>query len=239
MTKAAYLATAIAAAVCLSGTAHAAVLERGLDEPFTFDFRAGSSTPGSVSGPNGSFAASGTTAGLSGSGDISRTADGLGIDSGEGDEGRNVENTIGRTESLTVNFESPFNLKSIGFTNAGSIGFLVAVEPTRINLDIDGSELKFFSESFSVDDPFDSFDPPDRKFNTDGEGRTTLSFANKDDVAAVTSITFSTEQFGSYAVAGISEVPLPASAWLMISLLGAFGGLGRLARRKRCDAANA
>jgi hypothetical protein len=227
--RATYFAAGIAAAVGvtgavgLSGTAQAAFLKSGLDEPFTFDFRSGSSTSGSVSA---GFTANSTTATLTGSNTISRGSDGLGIDSGFFDFGTKDE-VSGPSESLTVEFDSPFNLRSIGFTNAGT-----GAIDTTITVDVISGGTSVLQESFFSDNfKSDSSLTPEQEINTDANGNTTLIFANADGVSAVDEITFTSDALSSYTVAGISEVPLPAAAWLMIGGLGAIGVYARRARK--------
>jgi hypothetical protein len=193
-------------------------LEPGIDDRLTFDFRSG----GSLAGTTGTFTARGRTVTLTGSHAITQTSAGLGINSG--DARRATDDEINSpplpTESLTLTFDSPFKLESISFSNAGSFGR----SDTVMFVTVDGQREEFISINRVGAGGV----------NTDAEGRTTLAFADLEPFGgAVETIVFEGDFngfSGSYSVTGLTEIPLPGAAWLLVSALG---GLGYLRYRRR------
>lgn len=192
-----------------------ASLQPGLDEPFTFDFRSG----GMITGNTATFTSTGggravdlTASNFIFGDDINQTSDGIGVG------GFNPDEVSGASEVLTLYFDRPFQLRSISFSSAGSEG--VFKSDTTINLIIDGEFEAFFGDNANAD------------LNADDQGRTTLLFASLDAFGgSVESITFKSDVGSSYAVTGISEVPLPAAAWMFLGGLAGIGGYLRYGRR--------
>jgi hypothetical protein len=207
------LAVAVAAALGMSGTAHAAFLQSGLDEPFTVDFRG--SPPQSLTEPADFGLVTVTSTGDKND-SLQQGPAGLGVGPdplGLGDE---IDGTNFRAETVTLTFQAESLLRSVSFNLAGDDGIFLD-DPTGIEVSKNGSSLGTF-QSFNAQEA--------------------LVFAGGERVFGIgDTLTFSVRDTGflnndSYAIAGLSEVPLPAAAWLMIGGLGAVGALGRYGRKK-------
>ncbi|MFP4361129.1 MAG: PEP-CTERM sorting domain-containing protein [Alphaproteobacteria bacterium] len=215
--KATYFAAAAAVAlVGMSGTAHAAFTATLTDgaPSFDVDFRTG----GSIDGTTGTFGDIIVTAT---GGDLTQFSDdGLGIAGGENDE---IDDR-GGNESMLLSFNEPLTQPTVligisdlfGPPDGGGDG-----ERGQVQVAVNGADAA--TESFfAIDDPAS---------NTNGEWTLALAGFSVGDELDIT-LTAGPEGSGNeFSVMGVSQVPLPGAAWLMIAGLGAVGAYARRARK--------
>ena len=226
--------------VTLAVPASAALqLSPGLDTTLTFDFRGSAleSAPDFVASEGkaidaGDFAAvptgvltvkaDGPGPNLKDDDQLVRSVSGLGVGkSGQRELGLSDEiNTqIGKSESITFKFLTDFALRSVSLTNAG--GSLA--DPTGIRVFKNGSEDLGLFNSISVQ-------------NSAGELTHLIFSGLHTQFHAGETLRFSAQggccwDIDSYTIAGLTEVPLPAAAWLFLGGLAGIGGYLRYGRR--------
>ena len=219
--KPTYLAAALAAAVTMTGPAHAAYWIDLTDsntlgvtdnknpvatDPFTLPSAAlgGSFELGALSG-NVVTGDGVDASGLPIAGDF----DGLGVDAiGDNDE---VDYAVNGGESITMTFDNPTTVTGLRFLDLFTPETVEVSSDTGKSLEVDtGLEL---SEGIGFRES------------------TAMIWAN------VSKLTFEPgpeNDAGSrpnFALAGVQVVPLPAAAWLMIGGLGAVGAYARRSRK--------
>ena len=216
--KPTYLAAALAAALGLSGPAHAAFtasLTDGAPTSFDVDFRG---TGGTSLGDTATF---GDIAVKANGGDLNQFSDdGLGITGGEGDE---IDDRVDGNESMILSSYNSLTRPTV------LIGISDLFGPDDGGDDGEDGEVQVNVNA--ADDGTRSFVASADPSSDNGEWTLALAgFSVGDDLE----ITLTAGPEGSnndFSVMGVSQVPLPAAAWLMIGGLGALGAYGRRARR--------
>ena len=219
--KPSYLAAALAAAVTMTGPAHAAFtanLTDGAPTSFDVDFRGGNSG-GTNLGSTEMFDYIEVTAT---DGDLNQFPDdGLGITGGEGDE---IDDRVDGNESMSLLFTKPLTRPTVligisdlfGPDDGGDDGEDGEVQ-VGVNTSDDGTQ------SFVADaDPLS---------NVNGEWTLALAGFSVGDELKITLTAGPNGSNNDFSVMGVSQVPLPAAAWLMIGGLGAVGAYARRTRK--------
>ena len=218
--KPTYLAAALAAAVTMTGPAHAAFtasLTDGAPTNFDVDFRDGSSG-GTNLGPTETFDYIEVTAT---GGDLNQFPDdGLGITGGEGDE---IDDRVDGKESMILSFNNSLSRPTVligisdlfGPPDGGDDG-----EDGQVQVDVNTS-----------DDGTESFVAGADPSSNNGEWTLALAGFSVDDNLEITLTAGPKGSNNDFSVMGVSQVPLPAAAWLMIGGLGAVGAYARRSRK--------
>ncbi len=218
----------------LATPAVAAVLTAGLD-PFTVDFRGGDAVSDIAAegvpfdfGPV-TATASGPppSAGPDDNDPLTRSGSGLGV-GGPWAIGRGEINGpyVVAGEAVTLTFEVPFLVESIGITNAGTdeVGGDTGIRVTKNGVPLGGSPFQSATGTTAGG--------PQGDWSTlVFAGLSEQSFGQGD------TLTFTAQYLDSYTIGGIAgtiaAAPLPTAAWLFGGGLAAIGGYLRLGRWRR------
>ena len=220
--KPSYLAAALAAAVTMTGPAHAAYWI-DLTDSATLDGVTGNNSAvgagpftlpslalgGSfeLSAPSGDVVTGDGVSGLPTG--IAGDFDGLGVDAiGDNDE---VDYAVDGGESITMTFDNPTTVTGLRFLDLFKPETVEVSSDTAESLEV-GSDLEL-SEGIGFEES---------KAMIWANVRTLTFEPGPDNDAG---------SLPNFALAGVQVVPLPAAAWLMIGGLGALGAYGRRARR--------
>lgn len=218
LSLAAALATTAAATALASGTAHAsftATLTDGAPASFDVDFRGGGGNLGTSSQTFDDIDV------MSTGGDLIQFADdGLGVTGGENDETDDIDGDEGLVLTFTQALLQPTLLIGIsdlfGPPDGGSDG-----EDGEVRVDVNSTS---HAASFVA-----SADPLG---NGNGEWTLALAGLTVGDTPTITLTAGPNGTGNDFSVMGVSQVPLPAAAWLFLGGLGAAGAYGRYRRRQ-------